>query len=276
VQLLLDSFLQLSTPPRGRVAGELHLEPDRPGFSGFVFKIQANMDPRHRDRIAFVRICTGKFTREMAVTHVQSGRRVRLSSSHKLFGRDRETVDEAYAGDVIGLVGHADFGIGDTLTEEDGIVFDEIPRFAPECFAYLHSTSTSQFKRFREGLDQLLQEGVVQTYKVKDSMQTAPLLAAVGPLQFEVVQYRLQSEYGADSRLETASWELLRWVSPQVAPEVLDSATLPTGVRHATDPQGLAVLLFPSEWSLGYFQRQNPNIILLDAPAKGQPQKATT
>lgn len=275
VQLLLDSFLKLSTPPRARTIGDLRLEPDRPAFSGFVFKIQANMDPRHRDRIAFVRICTGKFTREMAVTHVQSGKRVRLSSSHKLFGRDRETVDEAYAGDVIGLVGHADFGIGDTLTEEDGIVFDEIPRFAPECFAYLHSTSTSQYKRFREGLDQLLQEGVVQTYRVKDSMRAAPLLAAVGPLQFEVVQYRLQSEYGAESRLESAPWELLRWISPQVSAENLEAATLPTGVRHAIDPQGLAVLLFPSEWSLGYFQRQNPGIVLLDAPVKGRQRNAT-
>lgn len=270
VQLLLDSFLALSTEPRPRTVGQRRLETDQPGFSGFVFKIQANMDPKHRDRIAFVRVCTGRFEREMTVLHAQSGRRVRLSSSHKLFGRDRETVDEAFAGDVIGLVGHQDFGIGDTLSVEEGIVFDEIPRFAPECFAYLHSTSTSQFKRFREGLDQLLQEGVVQTYKVKDSTQAAPLLAAVGPLQFEVVQYRLQSEYNAESRLETAPWELLRWVSPLVSADTLDAATLPTGVRHATDPQGLSVILFPSEWSLGYFQRQNPAIILLDAPAKVQ------
>src|SRR3954464_5583333 len=205
VQLLLDAFLTYSTAPRPRKVGAAIVPPETPAFSGFVFKIQANMDPRHRDRIAFVRVCTGKFTRDMQVTHVQTGKKVRLSSSHKLFGQERETVDEAYPGDVIGLVGHGDFGIGDTLTEDPALVYDEIPRFAPECFAYLHSATTSQAKRFREGLDQLLQEGVVQVLQVKDSMKRTPLLGAVGPLQFEVVQYRLQSEYGAESRLESAA-----------------------------------------------------------------------
>ena len=203
VQLLLDAFLEHShRAPAAQPSADEMVDPDDPAFSGFVFKIQANMDPRHRDRIAFVRVCSGKFERDMAVTHTRTGKKVRLSSSHKLFGRERETVDEAYPGDVIGLVGHAEFRIGDTLTEDPAIVYHEIPRFAPECFAYLQSPSTAQFKRFREGLDQLLQEGVVQSFAVKDSAQRVPLLAAVGPLQFEVVQYRLQSEYGAESRLE--------------------------------------------------------------------------
>ncbi len=144
VQLLLDSFLEYSTPPRARMAGGRVIEPDYDKFSGFVFKIQANMDPRHRDRIAFIRVCSGKFSREMQVLHVQTGKNVRLSSSHKLFGRERETVDEAFAGDVIGLVGHAEFGIGDTLTEDPSIVYNEIPRFAPECFGYLHSSSSAK------------------------------------------------------------------------------------------------------------------------------------
>jgi peptide chain release factor 3 len=270
VQLLLDSFLAHSTPPRPRTAGAHIVAPDRPSFSGFVFKIQANMDPKHRDRIAFVRVCTGKFTREMAVTHVQSGKKVRLSSSHKLFGRERETVEEAFPGDVIGLVGHAGIGIGDTLTEDASIVYDEIPRFAPECFAFLHSTNTSQFKRFREGLGQLLQEGVVQSFRLKDSTEQAPLLAAVGPLQFEVVQYRLQAEYGAESRLATAPWELLRWVSPEVSEEALAAATLPSGAKIATDALGQSAILFPSEWTVGYFTRQNPGTHLSDAPSKGR------
>ncbi|MDB5294278.1 MAG: peptide chain release factor 3 [Phycisphaerales bacterium] len=266
VQLLLDSFLAHSSPPRSRVAaGGRVVEPTEPAFSGFVFKIQANMDPRHRDRIAFVRVCSGKFTREMAVTHAQSGKRVRLNSSHKLFGRERETVDEAYPGDVIGLVGHAGFGIGDTLTEDPAIVYDEIPRFAPEVFAYIHSQSTSQFKRFREGLDQLLQEGVVQGLKVADSMRQTPLLAAVGPLQFEVVQYRLESEYGAGTRLENAPWGMMRWVAPDTDTEALGGA-LPSGSALATDADEQPVVLFPSEWAMGYFQRQNKAVELSATP----------
>ena len=304
VQLLLDGFLKYSIPPRPRKIGHssdssftgggehpdasdsanvqsltssmggtpmspssgMILTPDHAAFSGFVFKIQANMDPRHRDRIAFVRICSGTFTRDMAVTHVQSGKRVRLSSAHKLFGRDRETIDEAYAGDVIGLVGHSTFGIGDTLTEDPAIVFDEIPRFAPECFAYLHCPNSSQSKQFREGLSQLLQEGVVQRFTVTSSSQQAPLLAAVGPLQFEVVQYRLQAEYGAESRLETANWDLMRWVSPDAPSTTLGTAVLPSGANLATDAKGQPVILFPSDWKLKYFAKEHPAIILSEFP----------
>ena len=274
VQLLLDSFLAHSTAPRPRNIGATALALDDPRFSGFVFKIQANMDPKHRDRIAFVRVCSGRFTRDMSVTHVQSGKKVRLSSSHKLFGQDRETVDEAFPGDVIGLVGHAEFGIGDTLTEDPSIVYDEIPRFAPECFAYLHATTTSQFKRFREGLEQLLQEGVVQTFTVKDSTNRAPLLAAVGPLQFEVVQYRLQSEYGAESRLERASWELLRWVSPELPDGLLSAAMLPTGAALVYDAYDQPAIAFPSEWSLNYFKRQHPTVLLSETPFKSPVPRA--
>src|SRR5439155_1512673 len=209
VQLLLDAFLELAPPPRSRAANDRLIQPDESGFSGFIFKIQANMDPKHRDRLAFVRICSGKFERDMMVVHTRTGRKVRLSSSHKLFGRDRETIDEAYPGDVVGLVGHSDFRIGDTLAEDASLVYHEIPRFTPECFAWLQSPSTAQFKRFREGLEQLLQEGVVQSFSLKDSSQRVPLLGAVGPLQFEVVQYRMQSEYGAESRLEHGPWKVL-------------------------------------------------------------------
>ena len=156
------------------------------------------MDPRHRDRIAFCAFAPGKFERDMTVTHSRTGKKVRLSSSHKLFGNERETVDEAFPGDIIGLVGHADFGIGDTLTTDPTIVYKEIPRFTPEAFAYLHNPNTAKFKQFRQGLDQLLQEGVIQVLiPARIPPSKVPLLAAVGPLQFEVVQYRLESEYGA-------------------------------------------------------------------------------
>src|SRR5262249_42713073 len=252
VQLLLDSFLQWAPDPQPRFAGGQMIAPDHDRFSGFIFKIQANMDPKHRDRLAFVRVCSGRFERDMNVIHTRTGKKVRLSSSHKLFGRDRETMDEAFPGDVVGLVGHGDFRIGDTLADDAGLIYHEIPRFTPECFAWLRGASTAQFKRFREGLDQLLQEGVVQSFVLKDTSQRVPLLGAVGPLQFEVVQYRMQSEYGADSRLEPAPWKVLRWIANDVGLTV-DDSTLPTGARLAFDIAGKPVILFQDEWSCSFF-----------------------
>ncbi|HSA01457.1 MAG TPA: peptide chain release factor 3, partial [Candidatus Paceibacterota bacterium] len=266
VQLLLDAFLEKASPPKSRPAIGRMVQPQDPDFSGFIFKIQANMDPKHRDRLAFVRVCSGKFTRDMTVIHTRTGKRVRLSSSHKLFARERETIDEAYAGDVVGLVGHGEFGIGDTLAEDSSLVYDEIPRFSPECFAWLHSANTAQFKRFREGLDQLLQEGVVQSLLLKDATQRVPLLAAVGPLQFEVVQYRLQTEYGAESRLEPAPWRIARWIASSVDENDRKSMELPTGSRMATDGEGQTVLLFAEDWALRHFQERHPRITLLVQP----------
>ncbi len=264
VQLLLDAFLELAPPPKARRVNGKMVEPQQPGFSGFIFKIQANMDPNHRDRLAFVRICSGRFARDMTVIHTRTGKKVRLSSSHKLFGRERETVDEAFAGDVVGLVGHSDFRIGDTLAEDPTLVFDEIPRFAPESFAWIHSASTAQFKRFREGLDQLLQEGVVQSFLLRHATRRVPLLAAVGPLQFEVVQYRLQTEYGAESRLEPGPWKLLRWV----AAGAVDETMLPSGARLASDVAGQTAILFLEEWSCNFFAERNPGVTLVALPSR--------
>jgi peptide chain release factor 3 len=266
VQLLLDGFLRHALPPQPRRSGDRKIPLEHPAFSGFVFKIQANMDPKHRDRIAFVRICSGKFERDMIVTHVQSGKKVRLSSSHKLMGRDRETVDEAWPGDVIGFVGHEEFGIGDTLSEDPSIVYREIPRFTPEHFTYIHSTSTAQYKRFREGLEQLLQEGVIQAFQLRDSGSRTPLLGAVGPLQAEVVQYRLKSEYGADSRLEPSRFEVLRWVQPSVDATALDDAIRYSNAALALDENDHRALLFPDEWAVRYFEKEHPTIGLSALP----------
>ncbi len=263
VQLLLDGFLTNSASPSGRRSQTGMVRPEHPAFSGFVFKIQANMDPRHRDRIAFVRVVSGKFERDMTLTHAQTGRQVRISSASKLLGRKRETVDEAYPGDVVGIVGNAPFAIGDTLSEESNIVYNEIPRFAPECFAYLENPTPASFKRFRDGLNQLLQEGVVQAYELADSTRKVPLLGAVGPLQFEIVQYRLEDEYGAPSRLESAPWTITRWLEPATRVEDL---TLPSGSRMAMDCQGQRVLLFVDEWNLRYFQTRNPKVKIGDLP----------
>jgi peptide chain release factor 3 len=267
VQLLLDSFLEHSPSPGPRIMAGTAIAPQHPEFSGFIFKIQANMDPRHRDRIAFLRVCTGKFERDMSVHHSRSEKKVRLSSSHKLFGNERETVNEAFPGDIIGLVGHDGFGIGDTLTTDPAILYREIPRFAPEAFAYLHNPNPGKFKQFRQGLDQLLQEGVIQVLHLRDSAARIPLLAAVGPLQFEVVQFRLESEYGAASRLESAPWTVVRWLPREFAEADLDALSLPSGSRLAYDIDKQPVALFATEWAANYFTQTNPKAPLAVLPA---------
>ncbi len=301
IQLLLDGFLKDSVPPaprrnaaprkdqgpRAKVQENIVAATDSPGasalpldpspivpvthdrFSGFVFKIQANMDPKHRDRIAFLRVCSGKFERDMMVTHQQSGKNVRLSSSHKLFGQERETVDEAWPGDVIGLVGHGEFGIGDTLTSDKGILYDEIPRFPPEVFTFIANPSPADAKKFRAGLDQLLQEGVVQSINLRAGMTTATLLAAVGALQFEVVQFRLESEYGAASRLDPCNWTIMKWLAPATPGTALPDLgrlIVATGVSFGTDKLDQPVALFPNDWTMRYFIEKNPELKLHDLP----------
>ncbi|MEO6245118.1 MAG: peptide chain release factor 3 [Opitutaceae bacterium] len=278
IQLLLDGFLKDSVPPAPRQSVApvtINTEPTapktivpvtHPKFSGFVFKIQANMDPKHRDRIAFVRVCSGKFERDMMVTHQQSGKTIRLSSSQKLFGQERETVDVAWPGDVIGLVGHDVLGIGDTLTDEKTIRYDEIPRFPPEVFTYISNPNAGDAKRYRAGLEQLLQEGVVQAFTARNAPPGATLLAAVGPLQFEVVQWRLQAEYNAESRLTPTPWTLLKWVEPHPLLKDVSRLIVASGVSFGTDKFENAVALFPNDWTLRYFQEKNPELKLHDLP----------
>jgi peptide chain release factor 3 len=293
VELLLNGFLRESVPPAprraltvtgvglediARAAAQPATEEnsrvipvDYPKFSGFIFKIQANMDPKHRDRIAFLRVCSGRFARDMVVTHQRTGRQVRLSSSHKLFGQERETVDEAWPGDVIGLVGHDAFGIGDTLTEDRTLLYHEIPRFPPEVFTYISNPTAGDAKKYRAGLEQLLQEGVVQSFTARNAPPGATLLAAVGPLQFEVVQWRLQSEYGAESRLAATPWTILKWVD--IPPSLLgpkgfdfNRVVVATGVSFGADKFDHPVALFPNEWTLRYFTEKNPELKLSDLP----------
>jgi len=267
VHLLLDAFLEFAPPPHARASNKGRIAPSHPLFSGFIFKIQSNMDPNHRDQIAFLRVCSGTFTRDMKVFHSRTGKTLRLASSQRVFGRDRETVDVAFPGDVIGLVGHSGFGIGDTLTEDPELTYEPLPQFAPECFALLHNPSSSTYKRFRAGLAHLLQEGAVQAFALKDSVQNVPLLGAVGALQFDVLQYRLENEYGAVSRLEPMSWRLIRWVAPEdVGHEALRDGKLPMGCRLATDATGRMVALFNTDWELKYFSDRNPGVRLLKLP----------
>jgi peptide chain release factor 3 len=175
-------------------------------------------------------------------------------------------VNEAYPGDVIGLVGHDSFGIGDTLTTDPKICYKEIPRFTPEAFSWLHNPNTAKYKQFRTGLDQLLQEGVIQVLQLRDAATKAPLLAAVGPLQFEVVQFRLESEYGAASRLEATPWTVVRWLAAGLTEPDLDALSLPTDARLAYDMGRNPVILFANDWSANYFMQTNPKVALSSLP----------
>jgi peptide chain release factor 3 len=174
VQNMLESFLEMAPAPTGRVSDGEMIAPNTNNFSGFVFKIQANMNPRHRDRAVFVRIVSGVFERDMQVIDQRTGRKVRLANAQKLFGQDRETLDTAYAGDILALVGNYNFLIGDTLTSDPKVVYKEMPRFTPECFTYIINKDTANIKRYRSGMEQLMKEGVAQAYHVHGSAQSVP------------------------------------------------------------------------------------------------------
>jgi peptide chain release factor 3 len=262
VQLMLDRFLALAPGPAPRLSAKGPIDPHRDGFSGFVFKIQANMNPRHRDRAVFIRVVSGVFERDMQVTDIKSGRKVRLGNAQKLFGQDRETLDTAYAGDILALVGNYEFLIGDTLTSESGIVYDEMPRFRPECFCYLFNNDTANIKRYRAGIEQLLKEGVAQAYEVHGSAQRVPLLGAVGPLQFEVMKARLEGEYNVDCRLESSPWTVAQWVrakNPAPDANLRDAPplTLPSGCSLARDQDEQWLVLLPAAYLVGILHERN-------------------
>ncbi len=265
VELLLKGFLEYSSgpAPRATVSGPVAL--DDPHFSGFVFKVQTNMNPLHRDRMVFIRVCSGRFTRDMSAFQTRLGKEMRLASSHNVFGRSRETAGEAYPGDIIGLVTKAEFRVGDTISTDPKRFFQEIPRFAPECFGFLHHTSASSYKAFRKGMEHLLAEDIVQAFQVKGHQSAVPLLGAVGPLQFEVLQYRLKEEYGAESNMEAAPWKLLRWLRLPADDRSMEEI-IPQGAALASDDIGRQVVLFPTDWSLKYFAGNNPSIQLFDSP----------
>jgi peptide chain release factor 3 len=202
----------------------------------------------------------------MNVINPRTGKTVRLANSSSVFGRERTTVDEAFAGDVIGVMGADALCIGDTLSGGDAsIVYDEIPSFPPECFAYIHNPSPANYKRFREGLTQLVQEGLVKLFEIPSGHQKIALLGAVGPLQFDLVQYRLESEYSAASRIERTDWTMVRRLrSADGQPIEEKSMHIPMGAKMAFDKDGNPVLLFPSDWHMNFFAEHNKDIVLVD------------
>ncbi len=269
VQNMLESFLELAPEPTGRVSDGEMVSPSDENFSGFVFKIQANMNPRHRDRAVFIRIVSGVFERDMQVVDQRTGKKVRLANAQKLFGQDRETLDRAYAGDILALVGNYNFLIGDTLTSDPKVVYNEMPRFTPECFTYIVNKDTANIKRYRSGMEQLMKEGVAQAYRVHGSVQAVPMLGAVGPLQFEVLQARLISEYQVETRLEHSPWTVVQWFEEK-EPDTLrresdpPEVNLPSGCSVAKDQDGNWVVLLSAKFYVGLLHERNEHLIFRD------------
>ncbi len=263
VEPFFDAFLDLAPPPSPRPAKTLDgvdiaVDPIAAPFSAYVFKIQANMNPKHRDSVAFVRICSGRFERDLVIKHYHRGefvRDVRLSRPHTLMAQERTTLDEAWPGDVVGLI-NAGFAIGDTLTAATvkiGFEHKPLPQFPPEVFAQVMPADLTKRKPFDKGMLQLAQEGAVQVLRSWDNPQADPFIAAVGRLQFEVLQYRLRDEYNVETTLRPLPYQCSGWL-------VGDPATFkPTpGTLLARDARGRAVVLLPSEWDKRYCLGQNP------------------
>ena len=263
VQLFLDEFAEMAPMPASRGG----VEPARAQFTGFVFKIQANMDPRHRDRVAFVRICSGEFSRDMSVRNARTGAVTRLSRAMRLFADDRESVDVAYAGDVVGLANPGVFAIGDTLYEGAAVSFPPIPAFAPEHFASVRSIDTSSYKSFGKGISQLREEGAVQVFYPWGSPRTEPIVGVVGELQFEVAKYRLEAEYNVKTLFSTLPFSLARHVKGER--EHIAQAQMPSNARLVEDWEGRPAALFESEWSVRLAQEWNPQLSFVPFSAQG-------
>jgi peptide chain release factor 3 len=278
VALFLDGFLEMAPAPIARWAvraGEHEPErvsPVSEDFSGFVFKIQANMDPRHRDRVAFLRVCSGKFERDMTLHNARTGKDVRVTRAMKLFASEREVVDEAFAGDVVGLANPGTFAIGDTLCAGAALAYDSIPAFAPEHFASVRNVDTASYKSFQKGVAQLAEEGAIQVFYPAGQTRTEPIFAAVGELQFEVAKFRLASEYNVKAEFYGLPFSLALRVAGE-AP-ALAAATWPSNAKLVETIAGTPIALFESEWSVGLAREWNPGLRFEPFTQIGRPVEA--
>jgi peptide chain release factor 3 len=257
----LELFLKLAPAPYARTTDAEPVEPTSEAFSGFVFKIQANMDKDHRDRVAFVRVCSGRFEKGANTIHVPSGRKIRLANSTLLMARDRQEVEEAYPGDVVGLFDPGLFRIGDTLSDKGGFRFDGIPRFSPEHFVRVNVAEVLKRKSLSKGLEQLTQEGLVQLFTEPGSGSAAPILGAVGPLQFDVLKYRLQSEYDVEVSFKRLDYSVARWPKEPFDPDEFRHSS---ATRILEDREGRPVLLVDSQHTLRWIRDRHPKLELAE------------
>lgn len=263
VQEFLEEFLELAPAPGIRQASGREVDPEDERFTGFVFKIQANMNPTHRDRIAFIRICSGLFTRGMSVCHVQQGREIRLSQPQQFMAQERAIVEEAYPGDIIGVFDPGIFKIGDSLCEGNAATrFDGIPIFPAEHFARVSPADSMKRKQFVKGIGQLSEEGAIQVFRQADMGMEALVIGAVGALQFEVLEHRLRHEYGVDLRISHLSYKYARWLAEST--EDAKKLNLTSSTMVAQDKEDRTVLLFENDWSIRWAEERNKGLELTD------------
>ena len=263
VQPFLESFLKLTTSPLPRKTDSEEIDPLSDSFSAFVFKIQANMNKAHRDRIAFMRICSGRFDKNMEVYHVQGNRKMRLSQPQQIMAQEREVVDEAYAGDIIGVFDPGVFAIGDTICMPNKkFKFQGIPTFAPEHFALVRQKDTMKRKQFIKGTNQIAQEGAIQIFRELGSGMEEVIVGVVGTLQFDVLEYRLKNEYNVDIIMNTLPYQFIRWIeNDDIDPKKLDLAS---DTKKIQDLKENNLLLFTSEWSINWALEHNKGLVLKD------------
>lgn len=257
----LEHFLVMSPAPGVRKTTTGEVQPTDEFFSGFIFKIQANMNPAHRDRLAFLRICSGTFERGMDVTLSRTGKKIKLSQSTQLMANERETVDIACAGDIIGIYDSGNYQIGDTLTtSKEKLFFEPLPTFPPELFMRVRPVNTMKAKHFQKGVDQLAQEGAIQIYH-NDFNDV--ILGAVGQLQFEVFEYRLKNEYNSDIRMEPLNFSVARWVKTDDPKKLKDfeNSRCTLVYDHFDRP----ILLFANQYTLDNFAERNSDLVLMEA-----------
>ncbi len=261
VEPFLEEFLRMTPPPLSRTADCGVVDAFSPDFSAFVFKIQANMNKAHRDRLAFMRICSGKFQRDSEYFHVQGNKKMRLSQPQQLMAAEREIVEEAYAGDVIGVFDPGIFSIGDTITTPGKkFKFSGIPTFAPEHFARVSAKDSMKRKQFVKGTEQIAQEGAIQIFRVPNSGMEEVIVGVVGTLQFDVFVYRMKNEYGVDLRMETLPYEEIRLIDSY--PGDLTDLNLGSDAELLEDYKGRSLLVFSSYWAIDFTCRKNPGLQL--------------
>jgi len=259
IEPFLENFLKLTPPPLSRTADCGEIDTFSPDFSAFVFKIQANMNKAHRDRLAFMRICSGKFERDKEYFHVQGNKKMRLSQPQQLMAAEREIVEEAYAGDVIGVFDPGIFSIGDTITTAaKKFKYSGIPTFAPEHFARVSAKDSMKRKQFVKGTEQIAQEGAIQIFKVPYSGMEEVIVGVVGTLQFEVFQYRMKNEYGVDLRMEYLPYEEIRKIDAYKGD--LTDLNLGGDAEVLEDYHGNNLLVYSSFWAIDFINRRNPGL----------------
>ncbi len=263
VEPFFDAFIDLAPCPHTRLANrtdgtEIEIDPVKNSFSGYVFKLQANMDRRHRDSMAFIRICSGRFERDLVVKHSRLSREVRLSRPHGMVAGERTTIDYAYAGDIIGVINPSLFAIGDTVSMTGGFTFKPLPQFQPEIFARLYPKDIGKRKSFDKGIHQLTSEGAIQLLKAYER-EDELIFAAVGQLQFEVMQYRLKDEYGVETLLTPLNFQCSAWIKGD-----MKTFQKPTESLIVQDRHDHPMILFSSPWEKQYCAKQNPQHELVD------------